>query len=299
MKYDVGRLQTGKSFFINGVSYIGLPRSNTAMYISKKVEHLLTALEAVDECLIFAEDGIKIPDALKKHAFVFSSRPQLEYARFVTAFAEERLREEKALKYNLTDSGFYLCEDSSIGKNAYIEPGCIIGPDVTIGDNAKLLSGCIVRRATVGDNFLANEHAVIGANGFTMAEDEAGNETRIPTLGRVIIGNQVEIGAQNNVSCGSGGDTVIEDNVKLDSLIHIGHDVHIHKNVRITAGVTVSGYVDIAEHAYIGVGSVIRNRIALGEHSFIGMGSNVTKSVEKDTVVVGNPAKPFVRKQGA
>ena len=156
-----------------------------------------------------------------------------------------------------------------------------------------ILAGAVIRRSIIGDCFIANEHAVVGANGFTMADDEDGNKYRIPTMGRVIIGNNVEIGSHNNISCGSGGDTVIEDNVKLDSLIHVGHDVHLHKNVEVTAGVTFGGFVNAEEGTYVGVGSVLRNRITLGEHSFIGMGSNVTKSVEAGVVVAGNPAKPF------
>ena len=136
----------------------------------------------------------------------------------------------------------------------------------------------------------------VGANGFTMANDENGNKIRIYSLGKVVIGNNVEIGAHDNVSRGSGGDTVIEDNVKIDALIHIGHDAHLHKNVEITAGAVVGGFVDAQEGAYIGINSVIRNRVTLGAQSFIGMGATVTKSVPAGITVVGNPAKPFEKK---
>lgn len=294
MIFDVGRVVIGKHFDVIGMSYIGAPRSNTAMFITKKVGHLLSALESVSECLVFAETGIDVPNDLnKRHAFSFSEKPQLAYARFANEFAEARFEEEKKLKFKLTSAGYYVSEDVSIPNDAYIEPGCIIGPDVHIGRKARILAGAVVKRATIGDYFIANEHSVIGANGFTMAEDEEGNKTRIPTLGRVIIGNHVEVGVYNNISCGSGGDTILEDNVKLDALIHIGHDVHLHKNVEVAAGVTFGGFVDAGEGTYVGVGSILRNRITLGEHAFIGMGSNVTKSVEAGIVVVGNPAKPF------
>ncbi len=296
MEISVSRYSDKHSFMIKGASYIGAPRSNTAMFITKKVERLLPALESVKECLVFAEDGIVVSKELSaKHAFVFSKKPQLEYARFANQFAEERFEKEKLLQFKLMPGGYYLCEDSFVDEDAYIESGCVIGPDARIGKHAKLLANCVVRRCTIGDYFIANENSVIGANGFTMAEDEDGNKTRIPTLGRVLIGNNVEVGTQNNVSCGSGGDTILEDNVKMDSLIHIGHDVHLHKNVEVTAGVTFSGFVDAKEGTYIGVGAVLRNRITLGEHSFIGMGSNVTKSVEAGIIVAGNPAKPFVK----
>lgn len=297
ISFNVNRFSPDHSFDISGTSYIGAPRSNTAMFITRKVETLLNALSEVSECLVFAEEGISVSDELKKkHAFVFSGKPQLEYARFANQFAEERFKEEKKLKFILTSGGYYTSEDTIIPEDAYIEPGCVIGPDVQIGHNARILAGAIIRRSTIGDNFLANERCIVGANGFTMADDESGNKTRIPTLGRVIIGNNVEIGTLNNISCGSGGDTVIEDNVKTDSLVHIGHDVHLHKNVEVTAGVTFGGFVEANEGAYVGVGSVLRNRINLGDHCFIGMGSNVTKSVDANIVVAGNPAKPFIKK---
>ncbi len=297
MEINVSRYSTNHSFSITGASYIGAPRSNTAMFITKKVERLLSALESVDECLVFAEEGITVSESLNnKHVFLFSKKPQFEYAKFANEFAEERFENERKLRFILMPGGYYVCEDSFIDDNAYIEPGCVVGPDAKIGKNAKLLANCVVRRCTIGDDFIANENSVIGANGFTMAEDDDGNKIRIPTLGRVIIGNQVEIGTHNNVSCGSGGDTIIEDNVKTDSLIHIAHDDHLHRNVEVTAGVTFAGFVEAKEGVYVGVGSVLRNRITIGEHAFIGMGSNVTKSVEAGVVVAGNPAKPFIKK---
>ncbi|MCI8288020.1 MAG: hypothetical protein HFH89_10260 [Lachnospiraceae bacterium] len=297
MKINVGRIVEGKFFDIVGISYIGAPRSNTAMFISKKVEHLLVTLENVDKCLIFAEHKTKIPSFLaEKHAFHFSERPQLAYARFAVQFAEERFAEEKALRYTLTAGGYYVSEDVNIPDDAYIEPGCVIGPDVQIGENAKILAGTIVRHSTIGNNFLANEYAVIGANGFTMTEDEAGNKLRIPTLGRVIIGNDVEVGTHDNISCGSGGDTVIEDYVKIDALVHLGHDVFLQKNVEITAGGIIGGFDNLGEYSYVGINAVLRNRINVGEKAIIGMGSTVTKSVDAGIIVAGNPAKVFEKK---
>ena len=297
MKINVKKIVPEKNFDIIGLSYIGSPKPNTAMFITKKVENLLGALEHVNECLIFAETGINISAELNdKHAFVFTNKPNLSYAKFAKMFEEKRFKEEVSQKVILTEGGWYKNETASIGENAYIEPGCFIGPDVQIGNNARLLAGTIIRHASIGDNFLSNECSVIGANGFTMAEDEDGNKFRIPTLGRVIIGNNVEIGAHDNISCGSGGDTIIEDNVKIDALVHIGHDVHLHQNVEITAGGIIGGFDDLGDHAYVGINAVTRNRISIGDRAVIGMGSTVTKSVDTETTVVGNPAR-LLKKQ--
>lgn len=296
MRYAVDRIVAGKSFDIVGMSYIGAPRSNTAMFITKKVEHLLSALDSVDECLIFAEREIEVPEHLvNKHAFHFSEKPQLSYARFANEFSDARFEEEKKLKFNLMPGGYYVSEDVTIPDDAYIEPGCVIGPDVQLGKNARILAGTVIRHTTVGDDFLSNEYAVIGANGFTMAEDEDGNKFRIPTLGRVVIGNHVEVGAHDNISCGSGGDTVIEDFVKLDALVHLGHDVRLQENVEITAGGIIGGFDNLGVHSYVGINAVLRNRINVGENAVIGMGSTVTKSVDANVTVAGNPARLFVK----
>ncbi len=294
MRINVNVVVPGKSFEIKGMSYIGKPKSNTAMFLTKKAEHLIKNLTKANECLVFIEETIDIPEDLAgSHAFKKSYRPQLEYASFANLFASERLKEEQNIPVVLTSQGYYCSADAVIGENSYIEPGCYIGPDVVVGKNAYIMAGTVIRHATIGDNFISNEYAVIGANGFTMTEDESGSKYRIPTLGRVVIGNYVEVGAHDNISCGSGGDTVIDDFVKLDALVHLGHDVYLHKNVEVAAGGVIGGFDEIGEYSYVGINAVLRNRIQIGNNSTVGMGATVTKSVEDNIVVAGNPARPL------
>lgn len=283
-------------FQVKGASYIGAPRNNTMMYISKKIEQMLVNLQGHENCLVFIENGIEVPKGLlEKNHFRFFDNPQLAYAKFATAYVEKKRREEQKLGYTLTDGGYYIGQNVVIGKNAYIEPGVIIGHDVIIGDNAVILAGTVIKHAIIGNDFLCNENAVIGDYSFTIAEDEKGNKYRIPSLGRVIIKNSVEIGACNDVAMGACGDTIVEDFVKLDALVHVGHEAHLGKNTEITAGVIVAGFVEMEENSYIGINSSIRNRITLGANCVIGMGANVTKTVTPNTTVAGNPAKPFVK----
>lgn len=294
MEYLVNKIDKNYHFTVNGVSYVGNPKKNTAMYVSKKVSYLLDKLKTLQNCLIFAEVGIEVSDDLKReNCFIFCQNPQLSYAKFINDFAEEKHRIDSKREMRLTDGGYYIGENVQIGCDSYIEPGCLIGHDVVIGSNAKILSGSVIKNAVIGDNFFCNEKAVIGSTSFTMYEDENGNKGRIATLGRVMIGNYVEVGAYDNICAGGCGDTIIEDYVKLDALIHIGHDAHLHKNAELTAGTIVGGFADVGEKAYIGLNSSIRNRISLGENSVIGMGTNVTKNVPPEITVVGNPAREF------
>lgn len=261
------------------------------MFLTKKVEKLLENLKGTEQCLVFAENGIAVePSIQKNHCFLFSDNPQRAYAEFANMLYTIRLEKERNMQYTLTQGGYYLGENARIGSDAYIEPGCLIGHNVVIGNNARIFSGSIIKNAVIGDHFLSNEHAVTGAFGFTMAEDAGGNKFRIPTLGKVIIGDWVEIGAHDNISCGSGGDTRIEDYVKIDALVHIGHDVHLHRNTEITAGGIIGGFVEMEERAYTGINASIRNRITVEKNSLVGMGAVVTKNVMEHMTVVGNPA---------
>lgn len=291
MEYEVKQLNPSYNFKVTGVSYIGEPASNTAMYITKKVEYLLENVRKSKNCLIFAENGITIPEILKKeNCFLLSDNPQRDYAEFVQMFANLRFEKDRKRKYTLMPGGYYIGENVSIGENAYIEPGCIIGHDVIIGKNACILAGSIIKNAIIGDEFLANEKAVIGSFGFTMAEDENEKKFRVPTLGKVVIGNYVEIGSHDNISCGSGGNTVIEDHVKIDTLVHIGHDAYICENVEITAGGIIGGFSKLEHSSYIGLNACLRNRISVGDHCIIGMGATVVETVPPGVTVAGNPA---------
>ncbi len=276
---------------VNGASYVGNPKSNTVVFITKKVEHLLSRLATVDDCVVFAEEGMNVPnEVLCKHHFIFSNNPQLSYAEYTQKLMRDRLNREKKIKY-ISRNGFYISETASISPDAYIEPGCLIGHDVVIGQSAIILSGSIIKNSLIGDNFFCNEYAVIGANGFTMISDMMGNIIRMPSLGRVCIGNNVEVGAHDNISRGSAGDTIIEDYVKIDALVHVGHDAHIKKNVEITAGCVVGGFDLIGEETFIGINAALRNRIKIGANSTIGMGAVVTKNVSANKTVIGNPIK--------
>lgn len=277
---------------ILAVSYIGDPKPDTAMFVTKKVAYLLDNLKNVSGCLVFAENGMEIDATLRqKNQFSFSDSPQRAYADFVNALYYKKCEKERKRKYTLDQKGYYIGENVQIGFNTYIEPQCIIGHDVIIGRDANILYGSVIKNSIIGDGFLSNEYAVIGSLGFTITKDEQHNNLRIPTLGKVRIGNYVEIGAHDNISCGTGGDTVIEDYVKLDALVHIGHDAHLEKNVEVTAGSIVGGFAELGNNAYMGINSTVRNRVKLGENSVVGMGANVVKDVSSGITVAGNPAR--------
>lgn len=298
MSINVAAIDPGYNFEVSGVSYIGDPKPGTAMYVSAKVGNLIENLKDCSGCLVFAENGIDVPDELRiDNCFVMTDNPQFEYSRFANKLEEIRDSEDRKKRYQMTDGGYFIGESVTIGEDCLIEPNCLIGHGVSIGDRTIVRAGVTLKNCVIGSDCLINEGAVIGAPGFTMTEDENGNKYRIPTLGKVIIGNHVEIGVNDNISCGSAGDTHIDDYAKVDSLVHIGHDVHICSNTEVTSGTIFGGFDVIGEHSFIGLNSVIKNRKVIGENVIVGMGAVVTKSFEESCTIAGNPARIFPKKK--
>ena len=280
---------------IVGVSYAGDPRDNTLVYISKKVEHLLDSFEERRGCLIIVEEGVYVSESIQNsNTAILCENPQLKYAELAATLWDKYQNSNRLRQYKITDKGYYVGENVTIGEESYIEPGVVIGHDVKIGHHATLLSGCIIKRAVLGDYVLVNECAVIGSNGFTFTDDLKGNKIRIPTLGGVIIGNHVEIGAHDNISCGTAGNTIIEDYVKLDSLVHVGHDDLIRKNSEITSGTILGGYDEIGEHVFMGLNSSAKNRIKIDDGCKIDMGAVIVRSVGKNKIMFGNPGREIL-----
>lgn len=276
---------------IKGVSYIGAPHSYTAVYVAEKVKNLIENLYSVEHCLVFTQTGIQIPETLiKKHIFFFTDNPQLAYTKFAKKISEMRFMQECKLRY-IEKNGSFISETATIGENVYIEPGCMIGHHVEIENNTMILAGAVVKNAFIGEHTVIGERSVIGSWGFTITEDEDGNKCRIPSLGRVIIGHHVEIGEGSVVSCGSAGDTILNNYVKTGAFVHIAHDACLEDNVEIAAGSIIGGFVNIQKNCFLGINVSIKNRVMIEENAYIGIGSVVTKTVKKGRKVFGNPAK--------
>lgn len=287
------RLADGTPLEISGASYAGRPLSHTVMFVSKKVESLLVNLSNVIGCLVFIETDVVIPPMVDQalNLFIRTDNPQREYTDYVNRIQRERNERDKQRKYTITDGGFVIGENVTIGEGALIEPGAFIGHDVVIGKRVRILAGARIRNAVIGDDFLAGENCTIGTFGFNYAKNEAGNTVRIPSLGKVRIGNGVEVFAHSNVAAGMAGDTIICDYAKIDVLVHVGHDALIGRNVEIPAGVIVGGFARIGDNTFLGVNSSIRNRKEVGNHSFIGMGAAVTQDIPSSALAIGIPAK--------
>ena len=165
--------------------------------------------------------------------------------------------------------GTSIAEHCVIGRNAIVGGGSRLSARVTLADNCSIGERCIVHPG-----------AVIGADGFGFAP-HGGHWVKIEQLGAVRIGNDVEIGANTCIDRGALQDTVIEDGVKLDNLIQIGHNVRIGAHSALAGCVGVAGSAVIGAHCTVGGGAVILGHLTLADHVHISAASVVTRSILK------------------
>jgi acetyltransferase-like isoleucine patch superfamily enzyme len=159
-----------------------------------------------------------------------------------------------------------------IGKNSIIEPNVTILPDVKIGNNVIVHAG-----------------ATIGSEGFEHKRTSRGLLS-VFHKGKVIISDNVGVGANTCIDKGLIRDTIIGQYVKIDNLVHIAHSVSIGQNSIITAGVIISGSVEIGENVWLSPGVVVLNGIRIGNNSYVGINSLVLRKVKENDKVFGIPA---------
>lgn len=174
-----------------------------------------------------------------------------------------------------------------IGAHSIIMAGCNIGDGVSIGDNVRLYPRVVVYHDCVlGNRLIAHSGVVIGADGFGIAMDE-GRWLKIPQIGRVVIGDDVEIGANTTVDRGALDDTVIEDGVKLDNQIQVGHNVHIGAHTAIAACVAIAGSAMIGRHCRIGGCTGILGHIQIADNVEISSFTMIGKSIREPGIYTG------------
>ena len=168
-----------------------------------------------------------------------------------------------------------------VHETAIIGPMCVVERGAYVGANSQLKSRVTLGEdCKIGDRCVVHSGVVIGADGFGFALHQ-GTWEKIEQLGAVSIGNDVEIGANTCIDRGALQDTIIEDGVKLDNLIQIGHNVHIGKHTAMAGCVGVAGSARIGAHCSVGGGAVILGHLSLADGVHISAASVVTRSISK------------------
>lgn len=227
--------------------------------------------------------------SFKSGNFIFCDKPKEVFFTISNHFFQPETNKE----YISPNS---VVETTNIGNNVYIGHNCYIGPDVIISDHVTIKNNVSIEgKVIIGKNTAIFSGVVIGSDGYGYFQNAEGKKIKVPHYGGVLIGEDVEIGANTCIDRGTLGDTKIGSNVKIDNLCHISHNVVIEENVSVVAHSMIGGSVLLKKNSYIAPSASVMNQISIGENSLIGLGAVVLKDVEDHVVVAGVPGKIIKR----
>ena len=217
--------------------------------------------------------------------YIVVENPRRTFQEILTKFFVEKL-EAKIAETAKIDKSVQLGKDIFIGENVVIEKNCIIGNNTIVQHNTT-----IFKDTKIGKNVVIGANNTIGGIGFGYEKDENGEFQLIPHIGNVVLKDNVEIGNNTSIDRAVLGSTILEENVKVDNLVHIAHGVQIGRNSVIIANSMIAGSVKIGENSWIAPSASILNQKSIGNNSLVGMGAVVLKNVGNNEVVAGSPAK--------
>lgn len=189
----------------------------------------------------------------------------------------------------------YIGINVQIGNAVKIYPNSYIGDNCKLGDNVTIFSGVkIYNDCEIGDNSVIHSGAVIGSDGFGFAPQADGTFKKVPQTGNVVIGKNVEIGANTVLDRATMGSTVIKDGAKIDNLVQIAHNVEIGENSVIASQSGVSGSTKLGKYVMVGGQVGFVGHITIADGVKINAQSGVSKTIEeKGMALSGSPAEPF------
>ena len=283
---------TGKDVDITSISSINNIKNNSLLFYSElanfqfkikdNAEYDLKQLDKFKNIILIASKEIKTKTNIP---IIISKNPRLDFQRVVMEFFSDEEFKTGIHKTAIIE------DDVIIGKDVYIGSNCYIGNGVEIGDKTKILQNtCVYGRTKIGKGTVIKSNTTIGSEGFSFSF--TGNELfHFPHVGSIRIGENVWIGSNCTVEKSQIDETVIEDHVKIDDLVHVGHNSKIKKFSQITVGSIIEGRVTIGQGCWIAPHVVIDTGIEVGENSLIGTSSFVKADVEKNSIMIGSPAK--------
>jgi UDP-3-O-[3-hydroxymyristoyl] glucosamine N-acyltransferase len=224
----------------------------------------------------------------QSNALLTTETPRLTFARLLSRLFSHL---EVSLPPGIHSSA-QIDPSAQIASGVAVGPFCFIGPNVTIGEGSILHPSVTVHsRTVIGRNCIVNSNTVIGTRGFGFVRDERGRLVHFPQIGRVVIGDEVEIQAGCTVCRPGLGETTIGRGSKIDCLCHIGHNAQIGEDCVITACTEIGAGVQIRDRAWLGPNSCSIEGVVVGEDAFVGIGSVLLRDVPRDEIVAGSPAE--------
>ncbi|MES2975923.1 MAG: UDP-3-O-(3-hydroxymyristoyl)glucosamine N-acyltransferase [Pseudomonadota bacterium] len=269
-----GELHGDPDTLIEGLATLESATPASLSFLSNpRYQQQLAASQAA--CVIVAP--AMLDAALARGACIVAEQPYLYFAR-VTQLWKRQLPAAAGPRIHpsaVVDPAADISSTASVGALCVIERGARIGAGTVLKARVTVGENCVI-----GERCIVHSGVVIGADGFGFAPD-GGAWEKIEQLGAVRIGNDVEIGANTCIDRGALEDTVIEDGVKLDNLIQIGHNVRVGRHTAMAGCVGVAGSATIGAHCTVGGGAIVLGHLTLADHVNISAATVVTRSITK------------------
>ncbi len=269
-----GELHGDAGFTIEGLAPLeGASGRHLSFLSNPRYQSQLSASKAA--CVIVSPQMREL--ALLRGACIVSDQPYLYFARVTQLWKKSLPQPVSPLLHPsaVIDPAAFVHPRARVGPLCVIERGAHVGADTVLKSRVSVGEDCVI-----GERCLLHAGVVIGADGFGFAPN-AGAWEKIEQLGAVRIGNDVEIGANTCIDRGALQDTVIEDGVKLDNLIQIGHNVRIGRHSALAGCVGVAGSAVIGNHCTLGGGAIVLGHLALADGVNISAATVVTRSIRK------------------
>jgi UDP-3-O-[3-hydroxymyristoyl] glucosamine N-acyltransferase len=269
-------------------------------FYDKKNKALAQQIKA-KACVTTKELAPLIPDGV---AVLISENPKLAFITLVSAFYEEHKPSPKI------ESDSHISKSAQIGKNCYIGHNAVIEDDVVIGDNCVIEANVVIAHGCkIGNNCrIANNASIayclmgndcyiytgarIGQDGFGFSVVD-GRHKRIPQIGRVIIGNDVEVGANTCIDRGALDDTIIGDGTRIDNLVQLAHNDKTGKCCILVAQTGIAGSCTLGDYVVCGGQAGLADHLTVGSGAQIAAQSGVMRDIEPGAIVMGTPTVPF------
>lgn len=297
-----GTLEGDGARRITGVGSLAHAQSNELSFLhndkyTKLVAETHAAAVLVRDDWVGASDAaiVRVPDPDKAFAeltMLFAPAP-IEYADGVhpTAVleAEVDLGEGVSIGPNC-----FVGPWAKIGAGTVLEANVFVGAGAVLGHDCTLYASAVIREhCVVGDRCILHNHCVVGSDGFGYNVDEQGARTKVPQVGNVVLGNDVEIGASTCIDRARFGSTRLGTGVKVDNLVQIAHNVIIEDHVVLVAQVGISGSTTVKHHAVLAGQVGVAGHLTIGEHTVVGAQGGVTKDLPGKKYFWGTPAEPM------
>ncbi len=283
---------------ISGATDIGDAREGDIVF-AESPKHLEQALQSAASAVIALPDTENSAKPL-----IRTANPRLAFARVLEALNPRPEHQPGIHPTASIGANLQAGDGVTIGFNAYVGNDVVLGDDVWIqplvyiGDNVRIGSGSVIHpsvvilgNVTIGENVTVHPGTVIGADGFGYTPIGK-QHFKIPQVGTVIIGDDVEIGANVTIDRARTGRTVIGNGTKIDNLVHIAHNVTIGENCIIVAQVGISGSVAIGDQVVFGGQSGTKDHVTIGDGSMVCARSGIIGDLPPGSFVSGYPAGP-------